>query len=153
MSEKDTHEPEQNVTQPARRTKKKKRGKAGRIVCKTVRTVVVLAVIAGAGLFGLKAYIQKQAESSDNESYSRAVVTRGAMEETVYGTGTTSARNQTNVLAGADGTLTDLRVSVGDEVKEGDILAVLTNSDLDDEITDLEFDLWEMDYTIKDTGV
>lgn len=153
MSEKDTHEPEQNVTQPARRTKKKKRGKAGRIVRKTVKTVVVLAVIAGAGLFGLKAYIQKQAESSDNESYSRAVVTRGAMEETVYGTGTTSARNQTNVLAGADGTLTDLRVSVGDEVKAGDILAVLTNADLDDEITDLEFDLWELDDTILDTGV
>ena len=153
MSEKDTHEPEQNVTQPARRTKKKKRGKAGRIVRKTVRTVVVLAVIAGAGLFGLKAYIQKQAESSDNESYSRAVVTRGAMEETVYGTGTTSARNQTNVLAGADGTLTDLRVSVVDEVKAGDILAVLTNADLDDEITDLEFDLWELDDTILDTGV
>ena len=153
MSEKDTHESEQNVTQPARRTKKKKRGKAGRIVRKTVRTVVVLAVIAGAGLFGLKAYIQKQAESSDNESYSRAVVTRGAMEETVYGTGTTSARNQTNVLAGADGTLTDLRVSVGDEVKAGDILAVLTNADLDDEITDLEFDLWELDDTILDTGV
>lgn len=153
MSEKDTHEPERNVTQPARRTKKKKRGKAGRIVRKTVRTVVVLTVIAGAGLFGLKAYIQKQAESSDNESYSRAVVTRGAMEETVYGTGTTSARNQTNVLAGADGTLTDLRVSVGDEVKAGDILAVLTNADLDDEITDLEFDLWELDDTILDTGV
>ena len=153
MSEKDAHEPERNVTQPARRTKKKKRGKAGRIVRKTVRTVVVLAVIAGAGLFGLKAYIQKQAESSDNESYSRAVVTRGAMEETVYGTGTTSARNQTNVLAGADGTLTDLRVSVGDEVKAGDILAVLTNADLDDEITDLEFDLWELDDTILDTGV
>ena len=36
MSEKDTHEPEQNATQPARRTKKKKRGKAGRIVRKTV---------------------------------------------------------------------------------------------------------------------
>lgn len=153
MSEKDTHEPEQNVTQPARRTKKKKRGKAGRIVRKTVKSVVVLAVIAGAGLFGLKAYIQKQAESSDSESYSRAVVTRGAMEETVYGTGTTSARNQTNVLAGADGTLTDLRVSVGDEVKVGDILAVLTNADLDDEITDLEFDLWELDDTILDTGV
>ena len=153
MSEKDTHEPEQNVTQPTRRTKKKKRGKTGRIVRETVKTVVVLAVIVGAGLFGLKAYIQKQAESSDSESYSRAVVTRGAMEETVYGTGTTSARNQTNVLAGADGTLTDLRVSVGDEVKAGDILAVLTNADLDDEITDLEFDLWELDDTILDTGV
>lgn len=74
------------------------------------------------------------------------------MEETVYGTGTTAARNQTHVLAGADGTLTDLRVSVGDEVKAGDILAVLTNADLDDEITDLEFDLWELDDTILDTG-
>ncbi len=56
------------------------------------------------------------------------------------------------MLAGADGTLTDLRVSVGDEVKAGDILAVLTNADLDDEITDLEFDLWELDDTILDTG-
>ena len=152
MSEKDTREAEQNVNQPARRPKKKKRGKAGRIVRRTVKTVVVLAVVVGAGLFGLKAYIQKQAEDSDSETYSRALVTRGAMEETVYGTGTTSARNQTNVLAGADGTLTDLRVSVGDEVKAGDILAVLTNADLDDEITDLEFDLWELDDTILDTS-
>lgn len=152
MSEKDTHEPEQNVTQPARRPKKKKRGKVGRAIRKTVKTLVVLAILAGAGLFGLKAYIQKQAESNESESYSRAVVTRGAMEETVYGTGTTSARNQTNVLAGANGTLTDLRVSVGDEVKAGDILAVLTNADLDDEITDLEFDLWELDDTILDTS-
>ena len=152
MSEKDTREAEQNVNQPARRPKKKKRGKAGRIVRRTVKTVVVLAVVVGAGLFGLKAYIQKQAEDSNSETYSRALVTRGAMEETVYGTGTTSARNQTNVLAGADGTLTDLRVSIGDEVKAGDILAVLTNADLDDEITDLEFDLWELDDTILDTG-
>ena len=152
MSEKDTHEPEQSVNQPARRPKKKKRGKAGKIVRRVVKTVVVLAVVAGAGLFGLKAYIQKQAENSDSETYSRALVTRGAMEETVYGTGTTSARNQTHVLAGADGTLTDLRVSIGDEVKAGDILAVLTNADLDDEITDLEFDLWELDDTIQDTG-
>ena len=152
MSEKDTHEAERNVNQPARRPKKKKRGKAGRIVRRTVKTVVVLAIVAGAGLFGAKAYIQKQAEGKDSESYSRALVTRGAMEETVYGTGTTSARNQTNVLAGADGTLTDLRVSIGDEVKAGDILAVLTNADLDDEITDLEFDLWELDDTILDTG-
>ena len=80
MSEKETREPEQNTMQPARRPKKKKRGKVGRIVRKTVKTIVVLAVVAGAGMFGLKAYIQKQAESNDSESYSRAVVTRGAME-------------------------------------------------------------------------
>lgn len=152
MGEKDMHESELNAAQPARRPKKKKRGRAGKVIRKTVKIVVVLVLAVGAGLFGFKAYIGKQAEENQGESYSRAAVTRGAMEETVYGTGTTAARNQTHVLAGADGTLTDLRVSVGDEVKAGDILAVLTNADLDDEITDLEFDLWELDDTILDTG-
>ena len=113
---------------------------------------MVVALLCGAGLFGLKAYINKQAESSSTTSYSRAVVTRGALEETVYGSGTTSARNQTNVLAEAEGTLTDLRVSVGDAVKAGDILAVMTNADLDDTITDLEFDLWELDDQILSTS-
>ena len=152
MGEKDMHESELNAAQPARHPRKKKRGRAGKVIRKTVKIVVVLVLAVGAGLFGLKAYIGKQAEENQGESYSRAAVTRGAMEETVYGTGTTAARNQTNVLAGADGTLTDLRVSVGDEVKAGDILAVLTNADLDDEITDLEFDLWELDDTILDTS-
>ncbi len=154
MSEKD-EQVQQAVSQTPekkKRPRKKKRGRFGRSVRKTIRIIVVVAVVCGAGLFGLKAYINKQAESSDSTSYSRAVVTRGALEETVYGSGTTSARNQTNVLAEAEGTLTDLRVSVGDEVKAGDILAVLTNADLDDTITDAEFSLWELDDTILDTS-
>ncbi len=151
MSEKD----EQVVSQTPKKkthTGKKKRDRFGRTVRKTVKIIVVVALLCGAGLFGLKAYINKQAESSSTTSYSRAVVTRGALEETVYGSGTTSARNQTNVLAEAEGTLTDLRVSVGDAVKAGDILAVMTNTDLDDTITDLEFDLWELDDQILSTS-
>ena len=151
MSEKD----EQVISQTPKKkthTGKKKRGRFGRAVRKTVRIIVVVALLCGAGLFGLKAYINKQAESSSTTSYSRAVVNRGALEETVYGSGTTSARNQTNVLAEAEGTLTDLRVSVGDAVKAGDILAVMTNADLDDTITDLEFDLWELDDQILSTS-
>ena len=154
MSEKD-EQVQQAVSQTPekkKRPRKKKRGRFGRAVRKTIRIIVVVAVVCGAGLFVLKAYINKQAESSDSTSYSRAVVTRGALEETVYGSGTTSARNQTNVLAEAEGTLTDLRVSVGEEVKAGDILAVLTNADLDDTITDAEFSLWELDDTILDTS-
>lgn len=151
MSEKD----EQVVSQTPKKkthTGKKKRDRFGRTVRKTVKIIVVVALLCGASLFGLKAYINKQAESSSTTSYSRAVVTRGALEETVYGSGTTSARNQTNVLAEAEGTLTDLRVSVGDAVKAGDILAVMTNTDLDDTITDLEFDLWELDDQILSTS-
>ena len=151
MSEKDG----QVVSQTPKKkthTGKKKRGRFGRAVRKAIKIIVIVAILCGAGLFGLKAYINKQAESSSTTSYSRAVVTRGALEETVYGSGTTSARNQTNVLAEAEGTLTDLRVSVGDAVKAGDILAVMTNTDLDDTITDLEFDLWELDDQILSTS-
>ena len=131
---------------------KKRRSRAGRSIKKWIKRLILLAVVLAAVLFGLKAYIQNQAANSDTESsYSQTQVMRGAMSETVYGTGTTSARNQPNVLAEADGTLTDLRVSVGDEVKAGDILAVLTNDEIDDTITDLEFALWDLDAQITET--
>lgn len=131
---------------------KKRRGRAGRSIKKWIKRLILLAVVLAAVLFGLKAYIKNQAANSDTESsYSQTQVMRGAMSETVYGTGTTSARNQPNVLAEADGTLTDLRVSVGDEVKAGDILAVLTNDEIDDTITDLEFALWDLDAQITET--
>ena len=131
---------------------KKRRSRAGRSIKKWIKRLVLLAILLAAILFGLKAYIKNQAAKTDTESsYSQTQAMRGAMSETVYGTGTTSARNQPNVLAEADGTLTDLRVSVGDEVKEGDILAVLTNDEIDDTITDLEFALWDLDAQITET--
>ena len=131
---------------------KKRRGRAGRSIKKWIKRLILLAVVLAAILFGLKAYIKNQAANSDTESsYSQTQVMRGEMSETVYGTGTTSAHNQPNVLAEADGTLTDLRVSVGDEVKAGDILAVLTNDEIDDTITDLEFALWDLDAQITET--
>ena len=132
---------------------RRRRSRFWRGVKKLVKTVVILAVLVVAGLFGLRAYITSQAKANaDTTSYSRATVRSGAMSETVYGTGTTSAKNQPNVLAQADGTLTDLRVAVGDSVQEGDILAVITNEDIDDTITDAEFALWELDQTIQDTS-
>ena len=141
---------------PAPQTGKKprrRRSRLARTVKKLVKTVVALVVLVAVGLFGLKAYIRSQAASGDDSaSYSRATVQSGAMSETVYGTGTTSAKNQPNVLAQADGTLTDLRVAVGDTVQEGDILAVITNEDIDDTITDCEFALWELDETIQETS-
>ncbi|MBQ2949033.1 MAG: efflux RND transporter periplasmic adaptor subunit [Clostridia bacterium] len=135
------------------KTKKKRGGKRGRAIRKWIKRIVLLVVAAAAALFGAKAYIRSQADNAEEaESYSRAPVIRGAMEETVYGTGTTSARSQPNLLAEADGTLTELRVDIGDEVKKGDILAVLTNEEIDDTITDLEFALWDLDETIRDTA-
>ena len=132
--------------------KKKRRGRAGRTVKKWIKRLILLIILVVAALFGAKAYIKNQAANAKVEdSYDQTQVMRGAILETVYGTGTTSARNQPNLLAEADGTLTNLRVSVGDAVKKGDILAVLTNEDIDDTITDLEFKLWDLDADITDT--
>lgn len=131
---------------------KKRRGRGWRSVKKWVKRLILLAVVLAAALLGLKAYIRSQAvQTGKEETYSQTQAMRGAMAETVYGTGTTSARNQPNVLAEADGTLTDLRVSVGDEVKKGDILAVMTNDEIDDTITDLEYALWDLDAQITET--
>ena len=141
---------------PAPQTGKKprrRRSRLARTVKKMVKTVIALVVLVAVRLFGLKAYIRSRAATgADSASYSRATVQSGAMSETVYGTGTTSAKNQPNVLAQADGTLTDLRVAVGDTVQEGDILAIITNEDIDDTITDCEFALWELDETILETS-
>jgi len=130
---------------------KRRRGPWRRIR-KWIKRLFVLLVLIVAGLFGAKYYIKSQAGSGEETvDYATAQVQRGGMTDTVYGTGTTSAKNQPNILADADGTLTELNVSVGDTVKEGDILAVLTNDDIDDTITDLEFALWDLDAQITDT--
>ena len=132
--------------------KKRRRARRGRRIRKLIKLLLLLAVLAVAGLFGLKAYIKKQAAGSGSEKeYARAVVTRGAMSDTVYGTGTTSAKNQPNILAETEGTLTELRVEIGDTVKQGDILAVITNQDIDDAITDYEFAIWDLDEQITGT--
>ena len=52
MGEKDMHESELNAAQPARHPRKKKRGRAGKVIRKTVKIVVVLVLAVGAGLFG-----------------------------------------------------------------------------------------------------
>lgn len=132
--------------------KKRRRARRGRRIRKLFKFLILLIILAVAALFGAKAYIRNQyADKEDEEEYSRTAVQRGAMNDTVYGTGTTSAKSQPNILAKTEGTLTDLRVEIGDEVKEGDILAVITNEDIDDTITDCEFTIWELDERITGT--
>ncbi len=137
----------------AKQQRRRKQKRFFRAVRRGIKWIVILCILVAAGLFGLKAYIQNQAANSEaEEAYSRAAAVRGALVDTVYGTGTTSAVNQPNVLAEADGTLTSLRVAVGDSVKAGDVLAVITNEEIDDTITDLEFALWDLDDEIAGTG-
>ena len=60
--------------------KTKRRGKAGRILGRWIKRLVLLAVVVAAGRFGLKAYIRNQAGNADDEQgYTQAQVRRGAI--------------------------------------------------------------------------
>lgn len=138
---------------PKRQKPKRRARRFFRALWRWTRRLLLLAALLVAALFALRYFIRsRSSDEEETQAVSRAQVMRGPMAETVYGTGTTVARSQPNVLAQADGTLTELRVSVGDEVKQGDVLAVLTNDELDDTITDLEFQLWDLDDTIAGTS-
>ncbi len=140
------------MSEKSSKNRRKKKGRKLKTVLGVIKWILILAALLTAALFGLKAYIRNQAENAgETQTYTTAPVMRGAMEDTVYGSGTTSAASQPNVLAKADGTLTQMMVSVGDEVKAGDILAVIQNAEIDDTITDLEFALWELDDQITST--
>ena len=116
---------ETNPTENKKAVKpKRKRGRMLKRIKKLIKLLLLLVILVVAALFGLKAYIAKQAADS---------------------------ADQPNILAETEGTLTELRVSIGDEVKQGDVIAVISNEELDDTITDYEFQLWELDDTITGT--
>jgi len=112
--------------------------------------LILCALVAG-GWWYYQTTLKKSAEG-DTVQYSRAPVRQGSFDVFVYGSGSIAAANQPVIYMQTEGKLIDLRVSVGDVVSKGQILAVLQNDALNDEISSLEFDLWSADNTITTTS-
>ena len=140
---------------PAQRARRRKltplqRRRRARRVVKIIVWLLILAGLAVAGLWAYDTYLKPQEEVAT--PYAQALVRQGALDVHVYGSGAIVAANQPTVFAQSEGQLTDLRASIGDAVTAGQILAVLQNDALDDEITTLEYDLWNLDNTISTTS-
>lgn len=138
-----------NTPKPKRTPAQRKRLR--RRIIKGACWALILAALAAGGLWYYNSTQQATANANTTQ-YAQAYVQQGPMDVYVYGTGTIAASHQPTVYAQADGTLTDLRVSIGDTVTEGQILAVLQNDALNDEITSLEYSLWAADNTITTTS-
>ncbi len=134
--------------------KKRNARRVKRTVKRIVKWVVWIAILAVAAFFGYRYYLDKTTENTaaSTTSYVSASAMRGSLDKSIYGTGMIQAANQPTVTVQTDGKLAELRVDIGDEVKQGDILAVLQNDDLDAEIQDLEYALWELDDEIMGTS-
>ncbi len=91
-----------------------------------IPVVAVLAVAGGATYYYETIYLPSQA--STQEPLQTTVARRGSIVLSAAGTGTLQAANQIDLGFKTSGTLTQLNVKVGDQVKAGDILAEVDNS-------------------------
>ena len=137
----------QEEAQRKLRAKQKQQKKRTKRILRICIVVVLLAIATGAVYWYMQSS-QALDASAGASGYVQTPVRSGPLEVTVYGSGMIQAANQPNVLAETDGTLVELRVSVGDEVSAGDVVAVLENSSLHEEITSLEYSLWSLDNSI-----
>ncbi len=143
---------QQSPTAPQKKRRNTRRTK--RMVKRIVKWIVFLAILSAIGVLGYRYYLQQTVvdAAASTTSYVSSAVLRGSLDKSIYGTGMIEAASQPTVTAKTDGKLAEMRVDVGDEVKKGDILAVLSNNDLDAEIQDLEYALWELDDEIMGTS-
>ena len=136
--------------QPKPKRSPAKRRRQIRRAIKGVTWVLILCALAAGGWWYYNTTRDKGAES-DTVQYLRAPVRQGPFDVYVYGSGSIAAASQPVVYMQTEGKLIDLRVSVGDQVSKGQILAALQNDPLNDEIASLEFDLWNADHTLTTT--
>jgi macrolide-specific efflux system membrane fusion protein len=69
------------------------------------------------------------AQSEETAPPVTAVVTRGTVEETVLASGTMKAKQLVSVGARVSGQIETLAVRFGDEVKKGDLVALIDSLD------------------------
>lgn len=118
-----------------------KKKRTGRIV---LAAVLALAAAVTAGVVNL----QNRVRNALGSGYEVVQVTRGTLEVTVHGSGAVESLDAETVYARMAGTVDEVRVEEGDEVKAGDVIALLDGSALDAQIESLESRIGEIDAAI-----
>lgn len=113
------------------RRKKTKRRK--RIITAGIVVGVLVVVIAG-----IVTLARMGAAAAGAAAYEDAQVTRTDFESTVSASGAIQPISSVQVTPEVDGIISNVSVSVGDEVEEGDTLFTLKNDDLDKGVDDAE---------------
>jgi HlyD family secretion protein len=101
--------------------------------------LVVLALIGGAGYFGFRT--TQPAVEPTISAPQTVLVTRGDVRQTVSAPGQLVTTRQVDLALDVGGRLAGVAVCPGDRVQEGDVLARLETSDLEEAVTRAELDL------------
>ncbi len=91
-----------------------------------IPVLAVLAIAGGAAYYYQTIYLP--AQQASQPSLQTTVARRGSIVLSAIGSGTLQAANQIDLGFKTNGTLTTLNVKVGDQVKQGQLLAEIDNS-------------------------
>jgi RND family efflux transporter MFP subunit len=120
----------------------KERMKPGKVNKKILIPVIVVAILAAAGLGYTLWKRSATANTIDQTGYQTAQVRRGTLTISASGTGSLVGGQKTNLSFTASGTVASISVAVGDKVTEGQELARIADiSTLQSTLTTAELDL------------
>jgi multidrug efflux pump subunit AcrA (membrane-fusion protein) len=115
---------------------------------------VAALVLLGGG--GALAWNLTRADATPAATERTVTVSRQTVKETVGATGTVAPARRADLTFGASGTVTDVKVAVGDTVDKGDVLATLDDDDLQADLdaaqADLESAQDDLDTAEDDAG-
>lgn len=94
-------------------------------------TVVVLAVLGVVGWFAYQRFGEMQAAADTGPTYETAAVERGSINSTVSATGSIEPEAQVSLSFRSAGRVSQVLVSVGQTVTEGQLLGQLDTTDLE----------------------
>lgn len=101
--------------------------------------ILVLAIVGVGGYFGFTEW--QKAQTANQANYTTVTVERGDLTATVGGTGTTRARQTTNLSWGTSGRISKINVSISDKITTNQVLAVLDDNTISQAIISARADL------------
>jgi HlyD family secretion protein len=96
-----------------------------------IMTLLVLAVLGVVGWFAYQRFGEMQAAAEAGPTYETAAVERGSINSTVSATGSIEPEAQVSLSFRSAGRVSQILVSVGQTVSEGQLLGQLDTSDLE----------------------
>ncbi len=102
--------------------------------------LVVLAALVAAGVYALWVMVLSGDGASEEETQT-AEVERGSISLTVSTTGVAVAQSATDLSFDQSGRVSAVNVELGQDVKEGDVLAEIESAELEDAVTTAEVNL------------
>lgn len=122
--------------------------KKGKILKRVIICILVLAVI-GAGVLYATGAFGTSAASASTTTYQVSKLTTGDLEKSVKGTGTLATGGTSTVTAPADLTIQSVKISAGQSIKKGDVLATVDTKALDTTIASLQSQIETLDTTLQ----